>query len=405
MNSAAAAEPAEFSQPGLFPTHEQQRVLSAALGDGERALAAYAEWRRSLRIEDDFDYQVFRLLPLLYDNLRRLGVQDSLMGRLKGTYRLTWAKSHRLFDDIRPAIEALRSAGIRVMGLKGLPLALAYYGNVALRPMGDIDLAVRRADIHRALQVLGEIGFKPLHPINSDALHYAHALPLRAADGRELDLHWDLVFDCGPGAEAAFWSTSEIFSLVGHDVEMPNPTMMLLHTLIHGMRWNLEPPVRWVPDAMQVMRQRPADIDWHSFVAFARDYRLTHRVGIALRYLRSHFDAPVPESVIVMLQTHPRDWLQRIEERTILRNHDDIYNTVLGPLALALARFGRRAPPGGRVTWLFGFLEYLRYSWGRKRIRDLVPFVLYGIYSRLVRRPLHALFAHRANRPHRPHVG
>ncbi len=400
----STAEPVEFSQPGLFPTHEQLLVLRAALGDGGRALAAFGEWRQSLRIEDDFDYQVFRLLPLLYDNLHRLGVQDPLMGRLKGTYRLTWAKSHRLFNEIQPAIEALRGAGIRVMGLKGLPLALAYYGNVALRPMGDIDLAVRRADIQRALQVLGEIGFKPLHPINSDALHYAHALPLRADDGRELDLHWDLIFDCGPGAEAAFWSTSETFALVGHDIEMPNPTMMLLHTLIHGMRWNLEPPVRWVPDAMQVLHRRSADIDWRGFVAFAREYRLTHRVGIALRYLQSRFEAPIPETVMVAVEAHPRDWLQSLEEQTILRDEGQIYNTVLGPMALALARFGRRAPAGGRLTWLFAFLEYLRYSWGRKRIRDLVPFVLYGVYSRLVRRPLQALFAHRPHDTHRPHV-
>lgn len=398
--STAATDPAEFSQPGLFPTLEQHRVLSAALGDGDRALAAFGEWRSSLRIEEHFDYQVFRLLPLLYDNLRRLGVQDALMGRLKGTYRLTWAKSHRLFDEARPLVQALRDAGIRVMGLKGLPLALAYYGNVALRPMGDIDLAVRRADIHHALQVLGEIGFKPLHAINNDALHYAHALPLRADDGRELDLHWDLVFDCGPGAEAAFWSTSETFALAGHDIEMPNPTMMLLHTLIHGMRWNLEPPVRWVPDAMQVLRQRPADIDWRAFVAFAREYRLTHRVGIALRYLHSRFDAQIPVAVIVAMEFHPRDWLQRLEAHTILRNQDEIYNTMLGPLALALARFGRRAPPGGHLTWLFGFLEYLRYSWGMKRIRGLVPFVLYGVYSRLVRRPLRALLAQFASRPH-----
>ena len=87
-----------YQQSGPFPSREQYLVLRAALDDGDSAIRAYRDWLGMVDIEQDFDREVFRLLPLLYTNLSRLGHRDALTGRLKGTYRMAWAKNHRLYD-------------------------------------------------------------------------------------------------------------------------------------------------------------------------------------------------------------------------------------------------------------------------------------------------------------------
>ena len=101
----------DFSLFGLWPSHEQDIMLRAAILNGELALAAFHEWLGLIDLDQDFDPATFRLLPLLYGNLRKLGVTHPIMGRLKGVYRLTWYKNHKLFDSMRPVLAALVHAG------------------------------------------------------------------------------------------------------------------------------------------------------------------------------------------------------------------------------------------------------------------------------------------------------
>ncbi|MFH0900951.1 MAG: nucleotidyltransferase family protein, partial [Pseudomonadota bacterium] len=50
-------------------------------------------------------------------------------------------------------------AGIRVVVLKGLPLAERLYPAIGLRPSGDLDLLVARADVERLGSLLNRIGY------------------------------------------------------------------------------------------------------------------------------------------------------------------------------------------------------------------------------------------------------
>jgi hypothetical protein len=104
MSSTAKRDARDFDLPGLWPTEEQSLVLTAALADGNLALAAFEKWRSGLDDSLQFDREVFRLLPLLYDNLNRCGCKDPLMARLKGVYRMSWVETHTLFEKMRPVV-------------------------------------------------------------------------------------------------------------------------------------------------------------------------------------------------------------------------------------------------------------------------------------------------------------
>jgi hypothetical protein len=390
VNAPWAGTIPEFTRRGLFPTREQFLVLKAALGARTEALEAYAEWRRTLDVAADFDREIFRLVPLLYDNLRRLGVEDDLTGRLKGAYRLSWVKAHRLAAETKPILDEMMGAGLRVMAVKGAPLGLLYYGNPALRPMGDFDFVVPAADAMRVVEFVAGRGYLPWRPVNDDTIRYRHAMGFKRADGHEFDLHWHVLFDfCDDGADEWFWSGAEPFDLLGHRVWTPDATRMLLHTIIHGIRWNEEPPVRWIADAMQILRHAGDQVDWPALVEFTERRGVCRRMWLGLTYLRDHFGASIPPAAIERLGRRPSTWLERLENRTILRDYNDVYAGAFGPLLAELAPFGRYARGMGAWQFLDGFTRYLRYVWGLPRRRDIVGY-LGQRFSKRLRRFVHA---------------
>ncbi|MCU0760468.1 MAG: nucleotidyltransferase family protein [Steroidobacteraceae bacterium] len=354
----------EFSRRGLFPTREQFLVLKAALGGRDEALAAYGEWRRTLDVSREFDHEVFRLVPLLYDNLRRHGVEDDLTGRLKGAYRMSWVKAHRLAAETKPILDEMTGAGLEVLALKGAPLGLLYYGNPALRPMGDFDFVVRPDEARRAVSLVEARGYVPWRAVDADVLRYRHAMGYKRADGHEFDLHWHVVFDfCDDAADAWFWQTSVPFELLGHRVRTLDATRTLLHTLVHGIRWNEEPPVRWIADAMVLLRQAAGEIDWPALLQFGERRGVARRLWLGLTYLRDYFDAPVPDAAIARLGRRRASWLERLENRTILRSFHEVHAGALGPLLCELAPFGRYARGRGPLFLAAGFPDYLRHAW------------------------------------------
>ena len=104
MMDGGALRNSAFEEPGLWPSTEQKLVLRAALGDRCDSGTAFAAWRRDLDESKPFDHEIARLLPLLYDNLRRWDCKDGLMDRLKGAYRMNWVKVQTLFAQLRPCL-------------------------------------------------------------------------------------------------------------------------------------------------------------------------------------------------------------------------------------------------------------------------------------------------------------
>ena len=284
---------------GCWPTELQELLLKAALFDGDAACQAYRDWQAQGGLER-LDAGSYRLLPLVGHNLERYGFEHKEMGTLRGLRRKTWCENRLLFARLAPAVAMLQQAGISVLVLKGVPLALRYYGDVGLRPMRDLDLLVPEQRAQEAIQLFESAGWRGLWPhryhLGPRDLGFRQALPYSAGDGREADLHWHALYQATfPGADAAFWESAEPMEFEGMAVEVLCPTDELLHALVHGPRWNEIPPIRWVADAMTVMRA--AAIDWDRLLPLTRRLRLTLPVRAACDYLARVFHAPIPERV------------------------------------------------------------------------------------------------------------
>ena len=374
----------DFSLFGLWPSHEQDLVLRAALLDGDAAVSAFREWVGRIDLDGDFDLATFRLLPLLYDNLRRLGIKHPLLGRLKGAYRLVWYKNHKLFDDMRPVMATLSQAGIRTMLLKGAPLVFNTYGSHALRPMSDIDVLVPTEQVPRAIEVLSGAGWRPFSPTSSDFFRYRHSLCLIDADECELDLHWHCLFELsGPGDDDFLWSSARPFDFNGIATLAPDPTRHLILTILHGLRWNPAPPIRWIPDAMAILRGCADEMAWDELVGFAKERRFSYRLHLGLSYLRQRFDAPIPARVLEELQRAGVSTLERIENTAILRDLRSLYPRPVASWWIMLAEYCRYAWDANPLAFVVGFSHYLRYRWKLRGRLEIPGVVLRGVVKRL----------------------
>ncbi|MEQ9640208.1 MAG: nucleotidyltransferase family protein [Alphaproteobacteria bacterium] len=373
-----------FDRPGLWPTAEQTQVLKAALFEDQRAIDAFSEWRAGIDIADDFGYDVLRLLPLVFHNLHRLGVRDPLMGRLKGTYRMSWVKNHKLFAAIAPVIEALQSAGVDVMLLKGAPLVASYYRNPALRPMADVDLLIRPRDVDVAIRTVVDMGWHSFAPFSNDYRRFRHALQFIDEAGTEFDLHWHALYEfCQDAADDVFWRDAERFDFAGLSVVMPNPSLMLFHTVVHGVRWNEEPPIRWIADATQILRCRNIDLDWDLVVRLAVDRQVVERLRLGLEYLHATFDAPMPRHVLSTLQDHRSTLLEWIEARSVLRNRRRFYRTPIGSLWIDFSEYCRWARRSGPIRFGIDFSHFLRFRWNLEGRSEIPGMILRGTWKRL----------------------
>ncbi|MDT9600473.1 nucleotidyltransferase domain-containing protein [Sphingosinicella rhizophila] len=285
----------------LWPNRDQELLLKAAIGTGDDAVAAYRAWRDRTDFAGHVDEGTFNLIPLLYANMARLGVQDRVMPRLKGVYRNSWVRSAQRASVAAELLGLLHQAGIKVMVSKGLPLALAFYDGPAARPMNDFDLVVPKSKAAEASRLLQGRGFRAARHAWNQELAIRHAVSHIHPSRGEVDLHWHILFEClSEEADRHFWDHAVPLDVSGVPVLRPSATDLLLHVLIHGMRWNMAPPMRWVADAAMILRGSEA-VDWDRMIAFAARYRLTQRLSLALTYLKERFEIPVPDPVVAAI--------------------------------------------------------------------------------------------------------
>jgi hypothetical protein len=86
-----------------WPSPQQELLLGAALIDGPRGQAAWAELRRTLDVAT-IDHASHAVLPLLYRRLKDAGIDDPLMGLFKGIHRYNWARNQALLEAFVPIL-------------------------------------------------------------------------------------------------------------------------------------------------------------------------------------------------------------------------------------------------------------------------------------------------------------
>jgi hypothetical protein len=381
---SSAREP---SRDGLWPNPTHLSLIKAALWQGEGALAAWSEWRSAVDLSQPLDPITLCLLPLLYWNMHAHGEAGGEMLRLKGLYRHAWYTNNQLLHDLYPLLRDLHRAGFRLLFLKGVPLAQLYYQRLGARPMNDIDFLVPLDQVEDVLAFMDARGHVRDWPQPHGGTEYRHAMPYRVGS-YEIDIHRHLLRDCAdPRLTERIWAEAESFSLDGLGVLAPAPTDMLFHQIMHGLRWNEVPSLRWIPDAWTIIQRRARDIDWRRLTQLCKEFAFCRRARLALEFLREELRADVPRWVLESLSAEGPSLVEWMEATYILHDHSLMYRHPAGKLWITFCDYQSCGRRRRHVPRVLGFSHFVRDRWGAAGRLELAKSVVTGSLRRLLDRP------------------
>jgi Uncharacterised nucleotidyltransferase len=293
-----------------LPDEMETLLLQASLLEGEAAFAAYSSWRKTVSI-DALDYGSHRALPLLWKNLQVLGVNDLLMGRLRGVARYAWLFNQTLIAALASPLNTFKQANIPAVLLKGMAFVTSLPNQEALRAMDDADLLVRPSDVAAAVDLLAASGWTPHYSgttefIKREVVWRQASYGFQGRGPRQLDLHWFLLDqNRWPSADAALWSRVMPVRIGAEHCYAPSFEDQVLHACVHGATWSGSGRLRWAADSTIILRARCATFDWSYLLDQCRQRRVIVPIRNCLEYLSRFLEVPVPAVVLAELRREP----------------------------------------------------------------------------------------------------
>lgn len=169
-------------------------LLAALWEPREPESAAVIPWPDVIRLAQAED-----VAPLLHVAVQRasLPIPEEVRDTLEYAFYQTVAADTLRTQDLRPLLAALSSTGTPTLLLKGPALGRMLYQDTAIRPMGDIDLAVPLESVAACHTILASLGYTPVETEIAPGSQLAyrneqgflHKEPLHPA----VELHWHLL--------------------------------------------------------------------------------------------------------------------------------------------------------------------------------------------------------------------
>jgi hypothetical protein len=358
----------------FWPSPQQEFLLTAALADNEAAIHAWQVWQSRETIEAT-DQGSRRLMPLVYFNLARLGVNEPSMASLKETYIRTRSVNRLWLIHLSRLLELFASQEIPTLLFKGAALTLQVYHDLGLRPMADVDLAVPHHCAERAMNALKDNGWvsESWLPERYLSPELVAAVQFQDRHGVQFDLHFSPFHDYAPffrnrlawTTVAPLWSAATPLSVGEFSTLALSATDHLLHTLEHGARADIVPPIRWVADATWLLRGE-APIAWDRFVAQAKSLHLSLVASRTLAYLRDRHGADVPAAVLSALGRCP----SALEVLEYSSRRDKLRRWIA--LRKCWALYVTEHPDRQLLMLIFGFVDFLKVRWSARNSVELL---------------------------------
>jgi hypothetical protein len=284
-------------------SHEWDLLLAASSAglsrDGadrlRRLLERPVSWEAVLHLADQHGTS-----SLLYQSLSRLGdaVSSPVLATLRQRYETNVRKSLFLARELIRILDCLDALGIEVVPYKGFVMSEVYYGDMALRQSGDMDLFVRKQDVLRIKNAVRELGYTPRVPIPEDAeadyIASGYEWTFDSPAGKNLlELQWALqprFYAVDFDMDGLFERAVEV-NVAGRSVKTPSPEDLLLVLAVHAAKhvWGR---VIWLCDIAQILKRD--DLNWDRVRSRAREVGVERIVHVTLLLANRFLGAAIP---------------------------------------------------------------------------------------------------------------
>jgi hypothetical protein len=193
------------------------------------------------------------------------------------------------------------------MPYKGPVLAVAVYGNLALRQFGDLDILIRPQDAGQAQKLLCTQGYRWWDGRPHTLLPRLRKVSeLVSADGRVLvELHWAITsstffFPLNP---AHLWARLETVSLLDTPVRTLAPEDLLLILCVHGAKhhWGR---LGWICDVAALLRTY-GRMNWGRLVQHAEQVGSRRMLFLGIFLAHTLLGTTLPNALRPHLQADP----------------------------------------------------------------------------------------------------
>ena len=228
--------------------------------------------------------------PLVYRNLKDLQesliVPPEVMEQLKEAYYATLARNMLLYAELERVLESFHEEGFEVILLKGAALAKTVYADIGTRPMGDIDIMVKKEDLPKAEERLSALGYV-FHGGNAPEWwreHYCHIGYIHPEQSVIIELHWHLtskkdisrIHDPDSGVPEGLWKKACHREPFGDNVCILSPKDSLHHLCIHFLKhrfpysnnriFTSKGALRQISDMMHLLKYYEDELDRETLV-------------------------------------------------------------------------------------------------------------------------------------------
>jgi hypothetical protein len=242
-------------------------------------------------------------LSLLYQSLPG-GAHDvpaEPLRLLKKLYQVNLHKSLILARELIRVLDRLAHLRIEAMPYKGLTLAEQMYGDMALRPSGDIDLLIRPEDLSRIKDAVRELGYTP-HEQLSEAeerayLRSGYECAFDSPAGRNLlELQWAVQphFYAVDFDLEALLRRAVTVTVAGHPMKTPSPEDQFLILSVHAAK-HLWGRLIWLCDIAHIL-QLPT-LDWNWIANEARALGIARILRVTLLLANRFLGSPIPAAL------------------------------------------------------------------------------------------------------------
>ncbi len=304
------------------------------------------------------------LAGLVLEHATRTNVElpDVCTQRLRGAAMAVAVRNVHMMRELERVLSAFNRAKVPVLLLKGAALNLTVYERPNQRPMSDLDLLVKPANAHHALELLTEHGCEPGYDLIRDDFfpkyHYEVEFFTGGARPVRIDLHarpFRPLRVARTMPDDALWHEANALRVGEVEALIPRPELMFLqlaaHAAFHGCSRLL-----WLYDIKRLVEHYGASLDWSLVSQYAFRWRLSYAVSYAIERTEELLGSVCPGSVRAELRTHHANWQDRW---TLAQAPRDAASPLAHVLCNVLCTPGVRLRAGYLMAHLFPGAKHL----------------------------------------------
>ena len=326
-------------------------------------LETAADWQRVLESATQHG-----LVPLLHRTVTRLPdrrIPQQMRDALRQITAHTAARNLLLLSELVQITERFRRAAIQLIPLRGVVLSEQLYGDVTIRPTGDLDLLVRRWELPAVREHLSALGFREVEPRPGFAEDYYYTLEFIKEHHMTVivEPHWSIGYP--PFLHRipmnAIWSRA-VNGSVGplQRVDLLGSEDLFLHLCLHIMHHAEDAPVLWLYELDRLLHLAGARFNWTLVTSVVREAQLEPLVCPVLTMLRTMFATAIPVSVLGQLERIMPH--QRGRNAMTLLTAADVRGRE--KIATLLEMNGFRAKCRYAISFLFPSAAFIRTQYG-----------------------------------------